>query len=167
MCNPPFYSSKSELEACAKAKSRPANSACTGADFEIVTEGGEAAFVSRMIAESKHLEGRFQWYTSMLGKSSSVETIVQRLKEAGIENWAVKDLIQGNRTKRWAVAWSWQDLRPSEVGSSDVTHYPAKTGRLLPEVRLPFQKACFPFHLSLNGPYPRSAATWPCSDSTT
>ncbi|KAL9129432.1 MAG: hypothetical protein Q9217_002106 [Psora testacea] len=115
LCNPPFYASSADLIASAASKSRPPYSACTGADVEMVTPGGEVAFVSRMIDESKNLDERCQWYTSMLGKSNSVETVLQRLRNAGVDNWAVKDLVQGSKTKRWAVAWSWGSLRPTEV----------------------------------------------------
>ncbi|KAK0513586.1 hypothetical protein JMJ35_003950 [Cladonia borealis] len=114
MCNPPFYTSTADLLSSAAAKSRPPHSACTGADVEMVTVGGEVAFVSRMIDESKLLGERCQWYTSMLGKYTSVETIVERLVAVGIHNWAVKDLIQGNKTRRWSVAWSWGSMRPSQ-----------------------------------------------------
>ncbi len=113
--NPPFYSSTSDLLSSAAAKSRPPRSACTGADVEMVTPGGEIAFVSRMIDESKILKDRCQWYTSMVGKYSSVEIIVGNLRGAGVDNWAVKDLVQGNKTRRWAVAWSWGSMRPSHV----------------------------------------------------
>ena len=83
----------------------------------MVTPGGEVAFVSRMIDESKGLKNRCQWYTSMLGKYSSVEIIVENLRGAGVDNWAVKDLVQGNKTRRWAVAWSWASMRPSQVSA--------------------------------------------------
>ena len=81
----------------------------------MVTPGGEVAFVSRIIDESKALGDRCQWYTSMLGKYSSVEIIIENLKAVGVHNWAVKDLIQGNKTRRWSVAWSWGSLKPSQV----------------------------------------------------
>ncbi len=117
MCNPPFYASTTDLLASGAAKSRPPHSACTGSEVEMVTPGGEIAFVSRMIDESKILKERCQWYTSMLGKYSSIEVIVENLKGAGVGNWAVKDLVQGNKTRRWAVAWSWGSMRPSQVSS--------------------------------------------------
>ena len=115
MCNPPFYASTTDLLNSAAKKSRPPHSACTGANVEMVTPGGEIAFVSRMIDESKALKERCHWYTSMLGKYSSVEIVVENLSGAGVLNWAVKDLVQGNKTRRWAVAWSWGDLRPRNV----------------------------------------------------
>ncbi|KAI9793251.1 MAG: hypothetical protein M1816_000672 [Peltula sp. TS41687] len=112
MCNPPFYESTDEMLSSAKQKQRPPFSACTGAEIEMVTPGGEVAFVKRMINDSTVLKQRVQWYTSMLGKLSSVSTIIGLLNEAGIQNWAVTEFIQGSKTRRWAIAWSWGDLRP-------------------------------------------------------
>ncbi|KAL1955228.1 hypothetical protein VTO42DRAFT_8887 [Malbranchea cinnamomea] len=112
MCNPPFYESKEEMIESAKSKSRPPFSACTGAKVEMVTPGGEVAFVSRMIEESVKLGPRIRWFTSMLGKLSSVVTLIEKLKDVGISNYAVTELVQG-KTRRWAIGWSWQDWRPT------------------------------------------------------
>ena len=81
----------------------------------MVTPGGEVAFVERMIMESVKLRGRVRWYTSMLGKYSSLATIIERLKQVHVQNWAVKEFVQGAKTRRWAVAWSWGDARPRMV----------------------------------------------------
>ncbi|TAQ89711.1 hypothetical protein B7494_g1974 [Chlorociboria aeruginascens] len=112
MCNPPFYESKAEMLTSAAAKQRPAFTACTGSTVDMVTPGGETAFVSRMIDESLVLQDRVQWYTSMLGKFSSISTIIQKLREKEIGNYAVTEFVQGNKTRRWGVAWSFEDLRP-------------------------------------------------------
>ena len=72
ICNPPFYSSAEELITSAALKSRPPHSACTGAEIEMVTPGGEVSFVGRIIEESCNLKGRVQWYSIMLGKFSSI-----------------------------------------------------------------------------------------------
>ncbi|KAI1912031.1 hypothetical protein LOZ65_006046 [Ophidiomyces ophidiicola] len=124
MCNPPFYESREELLASAKAKQRPPNSACTGADIEMVTAGGETAFVSRMIEESLELYDKVQWYTSMLGKLSSVTTLIEQLVAAGNKNWAVTQFVQGSKTKRWAIAWSWKDLRPTMEVARNIPSIP-------------------------------------------
>ncbi|KAE8451750.1 hypothetical protein EG329_003207 [Mollisiaceae sp. DMI_Dod_QoI] len=112
MCNPPFYESKADMLTSAAAKQRPPFTACTGSETEMVTAGGEIAFVSRMIDESFILKDRVQWYTSMLGKFSSVGVIVQKLREKGLDNYAVTEFVQGSKTRRWAIAWSFGDLRP-------------------------------------------------------
>lgn len=109
MCNPPFYGSREEVLNSAEAKELGPSGACTGAETEMITTGGEVAFVKRMLEESLQLRDHCQWYTSMLGKMSSLTYIVQHLKFAKIENYAVTEFIQG-KTRRWAVAWSYGDV---------------------------------------------------------
>lgn len=115
MTNPPFYSSEEELQTLAKKKSRPPNSACTGAPVEMICPGGEVAFVSQIVDESKSPENKekIQWFSSMLGKLSSVTDIIDKLKELECTNYAVTEFVQGQKTRRWCVAWSWMTLRPT------------------------------------------------------
>jgi 23S rRNA (adenine1618-N6)-methyltransferase len=112
--NPPFYSSSEEMLQTAKNKSRPPGSSCTGAEIEMITPGGEVSFVSQIITESSSpaLRKKIQWFSAMLGKLSSVGTIVEVLRERKCNNCAVKEFVQGSRTRRWCVAWSWQGYRP-------------------------------------------------------
>lgn len=49
----------------------------------------------------------------MCGKLSSVGIVVARLKDAGCVNWAVTEFVQGAKTRRWGVAWSWGGWRPA------------------------------------------------------
>lgn len=120
MCNPPFYSSKADLEASYANKDTPPSAICTGAEVEMICEGGDVGFVMQMVEESMILQTKVQWYTSMFGKLSSAYKIVDRLKELGISNWAVACLRAGNKTKRWAVAWSFEDRRPRHVSCPSV-----------------------------------------------
>jgi 23S rRNA (adenine1618-N6)-methyltransferase len=83
----------------------------------MVTRGGEVAFVKRMIDESLVLRDRIQWYTSMLGKLSSVSVLVEMLMQHDNHNYAVTEFVQGSKTKRWALAWSWGNKRPIMVCS--------------------------------------------------
>jgi len=114
MTNPPFYESEADMTASAKKKSRPPNSACTGAPVEMVCQGGEVAFVKRILDASLVLREEIQWYTSMVGKLSSLETLVDMLHAEGIGNYAVTEFIQGNKTRRWAIAWSFRPMRPAQ-----------------------------------------------------
>ncbi|CEI62826.1 hypothetical protein FVEN_g599 [Fusarium venenatum] len=114
MCNPPFYKSEQELVESAEKKAFPPFTACTGAKVEMVIEGGEVAFVGRMLKESLVLQERVQWYTSMFGFRTSLLAFVRKLKENKIDNYAVTEFIQGSKTKRWAVAWSFGSMRPSQ-----------------------------------------------------
>ncbi|KAJ6107756.1 hypothetical protein N7523_009079 [Penicillium sp. IBT 18751x] len=123
MCNPPFYASQEELIQSAEAKSEKPSQTCTGADVEMVTSGGEVAFVTRMIEESMQLRARVQWYTSMLGKLSSVTALVETLTKNNNHNYAVTELVQG-KTKRWALAWSWDVLHPKMSVARGIPGFP-------------------------------------------
>ena len=114
MTNPPFYTSQAQLEASASAKHDGPASVCTGAPVEMVTEGGEVAFVARILNESLRRKDDVQWYTAMLGFLSSVSHIVHLMRRGGITNWAVSELDQGSKTKRWVLAWSFGAMRPAD-----------------------------------------------------
>ncbi|KAF9040836.1 hypothetical protein BJ165DRAFT_1350914 [Panaeolus papilionaceus] len=111
MCNPPFYGSQKEIDDSAQDKDLPPNAACTGADIEMIySNGGESGFVGRMVDESIHCPTSCRWFTSMLGKLSSVQHIVQQLRDNDITNYAVTEFVQG-QTRRWAIGWSFFDTR--------------------------------------------------------
>ncbi|KAF9072877.1 hypothetical protein BDP27DRAFT_1417650 [Rhodocollybia butyracea] len=110
MCNPPFYSSVGDIARSGEAKLQGPNAACTGAQVEMVTSGGEAAFVGKMIGESMETREQCRWYTSMLGKLSSVVEVVDMIKSHSIHNYIITEFVQG-QTRRWAVGWSFLDIR--------------------------------------------------------
>ncbi|KAI0967253.1 hypothetical protein F4678DRAFT_256395 [Xylaria arbuscula] len=113
MTNPPFYASDTEFLELAAQKSQPPHSACTGAPVEMVCGGGEVGFVERIMNESLILRDRVKWYTAMLGKQSSLDILVETLKKHKISNFAVTAFIQGSKTRRWALGWSFLTRRPS------------------------------------------------------
>eukprot|EP01043_Picozoa_sp_COSAG02_P051427 COSAG02_NODE_5410_length_4351_cov_5.357479_4_plen_160_part_00 len=51
-----------------EAASNP-STACRGQEVEMVTPGGEVAFVGRMVADSLQLREQIRWYTSMVSAS--------------------------------------------------------------------------------------------------
>jgi len=129
MCNPPFYASKEEATHSSATKAllpsavrsldcsrlqailRPSLQICTGADVEMITPGGEEAISSfPLTCLTPH-----RWYTSMLGKQSSLTALVTLLRAHSITNYALTELVQGH-TRRWALAWSFTDTRvPDDV----------------------------------------------------
>ncbi|KDQ17001.1 hypothetical protein BOTBODRAFT_30380 [Botryobasidium botryosum FD-172 SS1] len=110
MCNPPFYASKEEIALLAGAKEFDPHAVCTGSTLEMITEGGEVGFVKRMIEESRTVPLRCRWFTSLLGKLSSVVEVVEMLKNIGVDNYGITEFVQGH-TRRWGVAWSFGDER--------------------------------------------------------
>ncbi|KAI9710826.1 MAG: hypothetical protein M1828_002024 [Chrysothrix sp. TS-e1954] len=124
MCNPPFYKSEEYKHRSNEKKEMPPSAVCIGTDTEMVTPGGDLGFATRILQESQtHTHPfRAKWYTCMLGKLASVDTLVARIKEVGITNWAIGCLAPGNKTRRWVVGWSYDDLRPrNSIARSQVT----------------------------------------------
>ncbi|KAJ4257550.1 hypothetical protein NW762_008674 [Fusarium torreyae] len=132
MTNPPFYKSEQELLDSAKEKSRPPFTACTGAKVEMVTDGGEVAFVDRILQESLVLRERVQWYTAMFGFLTSLIEFVEKLRQHQIDNYAVTEFIQGSKTRRWAVAWSFGSMRPRQEIARGIKTAVSKN--VLPEI---------------------------------
>ena len=112
MTNPPFYSSEEDMQSSYIGKDAPPSAVCTGSENEMICPGGDVGFITRILDESLVLREKVQWYTAMVGKMSSLQTVIAKLKEHGITNFAVTCLQAGHRTKRWAVAWSFQEYRP-------------------------------------------------------
>lgn len=115
MCNPPFYSSEQDMSAAYHGKALPPSAVCTGSTNEMICEGGDVGFVTRILEESLQLRERVQWYSSMLGRLASAQQLVAKLREHGISNFAVTNLKAGQKTRRWAVAWSFGDARPGNA----------------------------------------------------
>jgi len=115
MCNPPFYASAEEVTQSAAAKELQPSAICTGTEVEMITPGGEEAFVGKMVSESVTLGQRCRWYTSMLGKQSSLTALVTLLRTHSVNNYALTELVQGH-TRRWALAWSFTDAHlPDDI----------------------------------------------------
>ena len=136
MTNPPFYSSGADMQDSYGGKSAPPSAICTGSENEMICPGGDVGFVSRIVDESLQLRDKVQWYTAMLGKLSSLQQIVAKLKEHNISNFAVTCLQAGHKTKRWAVGWSFDDLRPrndvARHGDLVLAVLPPRTAHTIP-----------------------------------
>lgn len=159
MCNPPFYASLAQISDLQALKVTPSpGSLLLAREHELVTEGGEVAFVGRMIRESVQLNrariaskeggegGLATWFTSMLGRKSSLVELVQVLKDNGITNYALQELtttsnansncefgsapgpvpgaVSGlspppslSSTRRWLLGWNFGYSRPPHDAS--------------------------------------------------
>ena len=93
MCNPPFFASLGEMEDNAEAKKLPPFSAVTGTVTEMVTPGGEVAFISQMISESLEHKTRVSWYTTMIGNLTSVGVLVDKLHTHKVRRIKISTLL--------------------------------------------------------------------------
>lgn len=107
MCNPPFFVSEFEAShGTTRSEKRPQPAGiCTGTQTETVTGGGEVEFVKEMIKDSLILKEQISWYTSMLGKKSSLSLILAYLQDNNVKTITTTEFCQG-QTMRWGVGWS-------------------------------------------------------------
>ncbi|KAJ1934956.1 hypothetical protein GGF37_006183, partial [Kickxella alabastrina] len=108
MCNPPFYASSEERMRLKGAKVQEPVLDANGKDEELFTEGGEQAFLQGMVDESQKWGARIKWYTTMVGRKSTLAEVKARIRPAGARQVREGTLVQG-RTTRWVLAWSFLD----------------------------------------------------------
>ncbi|KAJ2386867.1 hypothetical protein GGI23_006401, partial [Coemansia sp. RSA 2559] len=101
MCNPPFYDSPEERQQLRQMKriGRPTLDV-GGKDDELYTDGGEEAFLSRLVEESAVHKARIKWYTTMVGKKGTLKLLKTKIRDVGAKHISEGALIQG-RTTRW------------------------------------------------------------------
>ncbi|KXJ89172.1 hypothetical protein Micbo1qcDRAFT_122386, partial [Microdochium bolleyi] len=113
MTNPPFYESQVDMLKRYADKKIPPISVNTGGSNELICKDGEVGFVRQIIEESTRLRNRVQWYTSMLSSPQSVEKLLAELKGRCITNTAATTFNTGGATRRYGLAWSFDNKRPS------------------------------------------------------
>jgi len=110
MCNPPFHGSPAEAREGTQRKwrnlGRPSAPVLNfgGQGAELWCEGGEVAFVSRMVEESAARPDCCRWFTSLLSKSASLPPVQAALRKAGAVRVRVLEMSQGQKRSR-IVAW--------------------------------------------------------------
>ena len=99
MCNPPFFEDTSQI-GLHPTRDTPMTSS------EATTDGGELAFVGRIVDQSSVLKTQIQWYTSLCGHKSTLRALEAKLKRMGVAQIRKRTLGQGT-TKRWVLAWTY------------------------------------------------------------
>lgn len=118
LCNPPFHASLAEARAGSERKWRNLGKADDssrkpvlnfgGHDAELWCEGGEEAFLQRMITESAQMPQRCFWFTSLVSKSSSLPAVYTALKKIHALDVRTINMAQGQKQSR-IVAWTFFD----------------------------------------------------------
>jgi 23S rRNA (adenine1618-N6)-methyltransferase len=116
MCNPPFHTSAAEAAAGTQRKVRNLGRAAVplatggpvlnfgGKNTERWCDGGEVAFIRRMIAESALRPGLCGWFTTLVSKSAHLPLIERALAGVRAANVRVLPMAQGQKQSR-IVAW--------------------------------------------------------------
>ncbi len=112
ICNPPFFA----------GGDRPHGPSASfgGTSSEMATDGGEEAFVKRMIKESAEYAQHVGWFTCMLGKKTSMMELQSWLQNTrGIAHCETAAFFQGHTT-RWGIAWTFsQSILSKSVFNSE------------------------------------------------
>ncbi len=128
LCNPPFHASPEEAQAGSQRKwtnlgrGSPGKAAPAlnfgGQGGELWCQGGEAAFVRRMIGESAEIPTRCLWFTTLLSKSSNLPVVLRALKQAQVRGQRILPMAQGQKQSR-IVAWSFFTQADREAWSRE------------------------------------------------
>jgi 23S rRNA A1618 N6-methylase RlmF len=110
LCNPPFYSNQEHIESLHALKSTPARTSCQASETEMITTGGEVAFVLQYARESLAIKDRVGWMTAWLGLKQDAIELKRLLAESlGAQKVEWTPLYQG-QTVRYALAWQWPSI---------------------------------------------------------
>lgn len=115
LCNPPFHASREEAQAGTRRKwmnlgrGAPGPAAPSlnfgGQAGELWCEGGEPAFVRRMVEESAAISDRCLWFTTLVSKSANLPGVLRALKQARVAARRILPMSQGQKQSR-IVAWT-------------------------------------------------------------
>lgn len=131
LCNPPFHASLNDAREGTERKWRNLgnNSGRNigkrsnkdgvelnfgGQGAELYCEGGEEAFVGRMIADSTHFANQCLWFTTLISKAASLPSVYRALKKANALEVKTIDMAQGQKKSR-IVAWTFLDAAKHEA----------------------------------------------------
>jgi 23S rRNA (adenine1618-N6)-methyltransferase len=119
LCNPPFHESEQKAQEGSRRKvqnltGKPIQKADLnfgGQSAELWTEGGELAFIRKMIVESLNFKNQVYWFTSLVSKSENLKPLQIQLEKVGVVDQKIIEMAQGNKISRF-LAWTF--LQPKQ-----------------------------------------------------
>lgn len=123
LCNPPFHASLQEAQEGSQRKWRNLGRDSGapkpvlnfgGRGRELCCEGGEEAFLRRMIEESAGIPERCLWFTALVSKSSSLPGLRKALGQAQVADSRTLEMAQGQKRSR-ILAWTFLDSGKREA----------------------------------------------------
>jgi 23S rRNA (adenine1618-N6)-methyltransferase len=118
LSNPPFHASLAEARKSTQLKWKNLGKENNkhkkpvlnfgGQSLELCCDGGEIAFVTRMIEESLSGQSNCLWFTTLISKSSSLPHVYRALKYIGATDNRTIEMSQGQKKSR-ILAWTFMD----------------------------------------------------------
>ena len=120
LCNPPFHESMAHAQTGTNRKWQnlsknsgknlnPNNTTKLnfgGQGAELYCEGGERAFVNRMVLESAQFKTQCQWFSTLISKAANLPDVYRTLSSVKITEVKTVNMTQGQKQSRF-VAWRW------------------------------------------------------------
>ena len=116
MCNPPFFASQKEADYQTNRKiknlskqnkniSKTRN--FSGQANELWYEGGEKAFVNKLINESKMYADQIEWFTCLISNRDLIKGFQKSIQSIGANICQIIEMHQGNKTSK-ILAWTYK-----------------------------------------------------------
>lgn len=113
MCNPPFHDSEESAVKGNLRKTRNLNKSkirkpllnFSGQQSELWCEGGELAFITKMIHESFLYRSQVLWFTCLVSKKDNLYKLTTLLKKVKAIEFKTIDMAQGQKVSRM-LAWT-------------------------------------------------------------
>ena len=113
MCNPPFHESAEDALQGNRRKTKNLRNNKVqkpilnfgGNQSELWCEGGEEAFIKKMITESVQFKSQVLWFTTLVSKKDNLHQLTTLLKNLNVPKFKTIDMAQGQKISR-ILAWS-------------------------------------------------------------
>lgn len=108
ICNPPFHSSKEAAEESSNRKTKNLKIKkglnFGGVSNELWIEGGESAFIKKMVEESKEYASQCKWFSTLVSSKENLSGVYGELKRNNVKDVRTIEMQQGQKISRF-VAW--------------------------------------------------------------
>jgi 23S rRNA (adenine1618-N6)-methyltransferase len=115
VCNPPFHKSLEEAKFqnirktsnLQKTKVTEELPNFSGFEAELYCDGGELAFITQMLYESRKYPLQVLWFTTLVSKKAHLESILRTIQKINCAEHRIIEMAQGQKTSRIFV-WTFQ-----------------------------------------------------------
>lgn len=122
ICNPPFHSSAEDAERRTKRKWKQlglkeqmqSTKSFGGQSNELWCEGGEVAFLQRMLQESVNYSSQVLWFSSLVSRKTTLALLETTVKEVAPAQFEIIEMAQGQKISRF-IAWTFLDKKQHDA----------------------------------------------------